>query len=381
MEELLTHEQVNWVEETWKKVEEKLSVVAVRSKDKIPFWSNDGMHDDCKDDRISCWTNGFWPGLMWLMYAATKDDRYRETAEHIEDLLDVAFMDYYEFSHDMGFIWRISSGASYQLTGNEKSKIRQSIAADHLMARFNPTGGFIRAWNPNPKKGLKKTGWVIIDTMMNLPLLYWASEEYEDPRFKDAAMRHADTTMRNIIRPDGSVRHIAEHDPATGEFIREYGGQGYGEGSAWSRGQAWAVYGFVLSYLHTGKEEYLITAKRVAHYFIASVCEDWLPKQDFRSPEDNLYDSSAGYIAACGLIELAKIVPQHEKKLYINSAMKLLMTMEKAWVDWSCDTDFITSMSTGTYVLKNSYNTNIIYADYYFVEALYKLKELGPLFW
>lgn len=379
MKEFLTDEQLNWVDETWKRVEEKLSVVAVRSRDKIPSWSDNWMHDDCKGNGISCWSNGFWPGMMWLMYAATKDDRYRETAEHIEDLLDVAFMNYYKFSHDMGFVWRISSGANYQLTGNEKSKIRQSIAADHLMARFNPTGEFLRAWNP--RDGEKKTGWAIIDTMMNLPLLYWASEEYEDPRFKDAAMKHADTTMRNIIRPDGSVRHIVEHNPETGEFVRENGGQGYGIGSAWSRGQAWGVYGFMLSYIHTGKEEYLNTAKRVAHYFIASVCEDWLPKQDFRSPEDHIYDASAGCIAACGLIELAKIVPSYEKKLYIKSAMKLLMSIEKAWADWSVDRDFIMGMATGSYVRPKTYNTNIIYADYYFVEALYKLKEFGPLFW
>ena len=380
MKELLTCEQLNWLDETWKKTEEKLAIVALRSRDKIPFWSDNGLHDDTKEDRINCWTNGFWPGLMWLMYAATEDKRYRETAEHIEDYLDAAFMNYEKLGHDMGFLWRISSGANYQLTGSEKSKNRQSIAANHLMARFNPTGEFLRAWNPD-RHGEKTTGWTIIDTMMNLPLLYWASEEYADPRFKDVAMRHADNTMLNHIRLDGSVRHIVKHDPETGEILGENSGQGYGIGSAWSRGQAWGVYGFVLSYIHTGKEAYLDTAKKVAHYFIASVCEDWLPRQDFRAPEEQIYDASAGLAAACGLIEIANIVPYHEKKLYINAAMKLLMTIEKEWADWSGDTDYIVGMSTGSYTLKNTYNTNIIYADYYFVEALYKLKEFGPLFW
>jgi len=381
MKELLTCEQLKWLDETWKKIEEKLSVVVLRSGDKIPFWSNNGIHDDTKEDRINCWTNGFWPGLMWLMYVATEDKRYRETAEHIEDYLDAAFMNYYSLSHDMGFMWRISSGANYQLTGSEKSKNRQSIAANHLMARFNPTGEFLRAWNPDRKNGEKTTGWTIIDTMMNLPILYWASKEYADPRFKDVAMKHADNTMLNHIRPDGSVRHIVKHDPETGEIWGENGGQGYAIGSAWSRGQAWGIYGFVLSYIHTGKEAYLDTAKKVAHYFIASVCEDWLPRQDFRAPEEHIYDASAGVAAACGMIEIAKIVPCHEKKLYINAAMKLLMSIENEWADWSSDTDFIVGMSTGSYTLKDSYNTNIIYADYYFVEALYKLKEYGPLFW
>ena len=103
MKELLTCEQLNWLDETWKKTEEKLAIVALRSRDKIPFWSDNGLHDDTKEDRINCWANGFWPGLMWLMYVATKDKRYRETAEHIEDYLDAAFMNYEKLGHDMGF--------------------------------------------------------------------------------------------------------------------------------------------------------------------------------------------------------------------------------------------------------------------------------------
>lgn len=380
MKNLLTNEQINWVDETWFKIEEKLSVVAIRSCDKIPFFSKDGLHDDTKEDGIHCWTNGFWPGLMWLMYSATGKEEYRKTAEHIEELLDRAFMYYNGLGHDVGFMWRLASGADYQLTGSEKAKNRQSIAANHLIARYNPTGEFIRAWNAD-RDGEKTTGWTIIDTMMNLPLLYWASEEYDDPRFKDVAMRHADKTMINHIRPDGSVRHIVKYDPLIGEVVGESAGQGYEIGSAWSRGQSWIIYGFVLSYIHTGKVEYLDTAKKAAHYFIASVCEDWLPRQDFRAPEEGIYDASAGLIAACGMIEIAKLVPEYEKKLYINAAMKLLMTIEREWADWSNDTDFIIRMSTGSYKGKKSHNTYLIYADYYFAEALYKLKECKPLFW
>ena len=140
MRELLTTEQIKWLDETWAKVEEKLSVTAVRSRDKIPFWSVDGMHDDTKEDGINCWTNGFWPGLMWLMYSVTGKEDYRKTAENIEALLDRAFMNYNGLGHDVGFIWRLASGANYQLTGSEKAKNRQSIAANHLIARFNPTG-------------------------------------------------------------------------------------------------------------------------------------------------------------------------------------------------------------------------------------------------
>ena len=380
MKELLTNEQRNWVEETWMKVQEKLSVVALRSRDKIPFWSVDGVHDDMKEGRLHCWTNGFWPGLMWLMYSATGEARYRETAEHIEEYLDAVLMNYNDLSHDVGFMWRLASGADYQLTGSEKAKNRQAIAACHLMARFNPTGEFIRAWNPD-RNGEKTTGWTIIDTLMNLPILYWASEEYEDPRFRDVAMKHADNTMANHMRPDGSVRHIVKHDPVTGEIVGENGGQGYGIGSSWSRGQAWAVYGFALSYIHTGKEAYLDTAKKAAHYFISCVCEDWLPRQDFRAPEEGIFDASAGLAAACGMLEIAGLVQEYEKKLYLNAAMKLLMTIEEAWADWSDDTDFIVRMSTGSYKGKQSHNTYLVYADYFLAEALYKLKDCGPLFW
>lgn len=380
MKELLTIEQIKWVDDTWAKVEEKMSVVYPRSKDKIPQWSDDGIHNDLKNTNIICWTNGFWAGLLWLMYSATKDEKYREAAEHIEGCLDEALMDYNGLSHDVGFMWRISSGANYQLTGSEKAKNRQGLAANHLMARFNPTGEFLRAWNFE-LEGEKTTGYTIIDTMLNLPILYWASEEYADPRFKDVAMRHADNTMVNHMRSDGSVKHVVMHDPYTGEILGEKAGQGYEVGSAWSRGQAWAVYGFVLSYIHTGKVEYLDTAKRAAHYFISCVCEDWLPRQDFRAPEEGIYDASAGLAAACGMLEIAKVVPEYEKKTYINAAMKLLMTIEQEWADWSEDTDFMIKMSTGKYTDKSSYNKYIIYADYYFVEALYKLKGCEPLFW
>ena len=381
MKELLSEEQIKWADEVWRKIKIKMEYVRERSSEKIPHMSFDYMHDDTKDNYINCWTNGFWPGMLWLMYAATSDARYRDIAQKLEGYLDEAFQKYDLLGHDMGFVWRLASGPDYSLTGSEKARIRQSIAANHLMARFNPNGGFIRAWNSD-RDGEKTTGWVIIDTMMNLPLLFWATGEYNDPRFKLVAMKHADCTMRGHIRADGSVRHIVKYDPETGEVLGENKGQGYAEGSSWARGQAWAIYGFTLSYLYTGKEEYLDTAKRVSHYFISCVSDCWLPKMDFRAPkEEGIYDASAGVAAACGLIELAKVVPNLEKKLYINAAMNLLMSIEKQWADWSVYSDFILTMSTGNYNKSSTHNKNIIYADYYFLEAICKLKNLCPLFW
>lgn len=375
----LSTDQKKWADEVWERLDQKLSRVAVRSRSKLPFKSADGIHNDMSKVRIHCWTNGFWPGLMWLMYAGTGREEYRKTAECGEALLDAAFDEPEKLTHDVGFLWKLASGPDYLLTGNHKAWQRMRRAADHLMGRYNPVGEYIRAWDWGSDIG-ERAGWTIIDTMMNLPLLYWASDENHDPRFRFAAMKHADKTLESHIRPDGSVRHIAIHDPQTGVRIDEAAGQGIAVGSTWSRGQAWAIYGYVLSYLHTGTQVYLDTAKSAAHYFIANVCGDWLPRCDFRSPEEPLYyDCSAGACAACGMLEIAKAVPEQEKRLYLNAAFSMLTAIEQKFADWSENTDFLIGGVSGAYGTDN--NIHIIYADYFFAEAVYKLKGFEPLFW
>lgn len=366
-----------WVDEIWAKIDNKLKTVAPLNKDKIPYTTVDGVYNDMAKEDITWWTNGFWPGMMWLMYVGTKNEMYKEVAENAEKMLDAAFEEYDHLHHDVGFMWHISSGINYRLFGGKKSRVRTSIAADMLASRYNASGKYIRAWNED------KVGWVIIDCMMNIPLLYWASEEYKDPRFKYIAMNHADTVMKTHIRPDGSVNHIVDLDPVTGEPKEAFGGQGYELGSSWSRGQAWAIYGYVISYIHTGKQEYLDTAKRVAHYFIANVCDDWLPKADFRCPDEPvIYDSTAGACTACGLLEIARVVPEHEKKLYLNAAMNLIKAMEKNFCNWTEEEQSILQMGTEAYFCRpQGKHAAIIYGDYYFIEAIYKLKGFDMLFW
>lgn len=365
-----------WIDTVWEKVNNKLKKVAVKSKNKIPYTTINGVHDNRAEGDISWWTNGFWGGIMWLMYLDTKCELYKEAAEYNELLLDQALADYEGLHHDVGFMWHITSGVNYRMFGNKASKVRTIIAADILASRYNLRGGYIRAWNED------KIGWAIIDCMMNIPLLYWASKESNDPRYSYIAMSHADKTMINHVRPDGSVKHIVAYNSVNGEMVEEIGGQGYGVGSSWSRGQAWGLYGFTLSYIHTDKQEYLDTAKRIAHYFIANICDDYLPKCDFRSPKEPvIYDSTAGAIAACGLIELSKVVSEHEKKIYINVAVKLLKTMEKTFCNWDEHEDSILQMGTERYHDANGHHIPIIYGDYYFVEALYKLRENDLLFW
>ena len=367
-------ENKEWIDDVWEKLDKKLSRTAVKSRDMIPYTTKDGQH--FTDKNIFWWTNGFWGGLMWLMYAGTGKDVYKDTADNAEKILDKAFEDVAELHHDVGFMWHISSGASYKLTGNMASRNRDILAAMSLMSRYNVDGDFITSWN-----GKEKSGWTIIDCMMNIPQLYWASKEIGDDRFKKLAIRYADMAMRDHVRADGSVNHIVSHDIETGDVIETFGGQGYEVGSCWSRGDAWALYGFILSYIHTKDVRYLDTAKKVAHYFISNIiATDWLPLVDFRQPETPVwYDSTAGAIAACGLIEIAKNVPEHEKKMYITAAVKLLKAMEKEWCDWSEQEDSILQMGTEAY--NHGVHMPIIYGDYFFAEAILKLRGSDFMPW
>ena len=361
-----------FIDGVWEKLDKKLSVVAERSRDKVPYTTENGTH--INNHNISWWTNGFWPGLMWLMYYGTKNDTYKQTAERTEELLDEALEGFFGLHHDVGFMWHISAGVNYRITGNEKSKVRTMYAASTLAARYNLNAKIIRAWNSDPCVA-------IIDCMMNIPLLYRESVYSKDDRFKNIAVAHANMAMCDHIRPDGSVHHIVRHDPQTGEVLENIGGQGYGVGSSWSRGQAWAIYGFVLSYIHTGYEEYLDAAKSVAHYFIANAATtDYLPLCDFRAPDEPVYyDSTAAVCTACGLIEIARCVPEYEKKMYIDAAMKLLMAAEKEWCNWDDNEDSVLQMGTEAYY--NGIHMPIIYGDFFLAEALLKLKGEEFLMW
>jgi len=368
-----------WVDSVWNNIVDKMSKVVDTVGDKIPYTTIDGRFDDKFVEDPAWWTNGFWPGIMWLMYMGTRDEKYRKKAENAELRLDKVLFgldgSFEGLHHDVGFMWHISSVANYRITGNPKSRIRGLIAADHLASRFNIDGGFISAWN-----GKDCEGWSIIDSMMNTPLLYWASEETGYSRYRKIAKAHADKTACNVVRPDGSVIHIIEYDVNTGEVIKTHGGQGYGVGSSWSRGQSWAIYGFALSYLHTGKTLYLDTAKKVAHYFISCIQDTYIPAIDFRSPNSPLYiDTTAGAIAASGMIEISRHVPAYEKKVYLNTALKILKALENKQCDWTDKTDSI--LQNGSESYENGIHKSIIYGDFYLIESILKLKETGICLW
>ena len=373
-----------FAEEMLAKVDAKMSKIAIRSRNKLPDdVDENGVHKDYSETKPHSWTNGFFGGICAMLYKHTGNEEYLKTLESSEKLLDKAFIEKYDtIHHDVGFMWHLTSVAKYRLTGDDKSRCRSFYAASVLMGRFVTGGNFLKAWNLD-----HAYNWTIIDTMMNLPLLYWAFEEFKDDRYKRVAMAHADNVLTSHIRPDGSVVHIAEHDRDTGAVVKTHGGQGYADGSSWSRGQAWALYGFTLSYIHTGEVRYLDAAKRVANYFISCCCDDWIPKIDFRAPKEPVYyDSTAGVCAACGLIELGKILSENEGGIYADAAVKMLRAITEKFANFNPETDDMIGGGSGSYPiperpLRPRIHAAIIYGDFFYTEAILKLLESDFLIW
>ena len=370
----IINENKQWIDETWEKIVQKLKKTVARNKYIIAGYTDEnGRYLDCSRKGIGNWTNGYWPGIMWLMYHGTGDETYREVAEYGEKSLDAAQARYDILHHDVGFMWLLSSVASHTLTENPESRNRALHAACILAARYNANGGYIGAW-----AGVRSSNWVIIDSMMNIPLLHWAYGQTGNLSFKSIAMSHADTCIRNHIRADGSVNHVIEYDGNTGEVLGKPHTQGYDMDSAWSRGQSWAIYGYAISYLHTGEQRYLDAAKKVAHYFISACCNDgYVPKADFMQPDEQI-DTSAAAITACGLIEIAKSVPERESKMYIQAAFNMMKAITEKHCDWTDDNDAILQNVSGSW--NDRVHIPAMYGEYYYVEAMYKLKGFDKIF-
>ena len=381
---------MDWIKEAERKIIEKMSWVSEKSRFKIPYTTVSGTHDNKIDknikfgwdDGVSWWTNGFWPGMMWLMYLRTGEEKYKETARYCEKELDQAFTDFYGLHHDMGFVWLPSAVADYRITGNPESRKRGLMAAVILSGRFNPKARIFRAWDQWSGAPDEDTaGWAIIDCMMNINLLYWAARETGDPRFREQAVMYADNVMEHYIRPDGSSNHIMMFDPLTGELLGARGGQGFEEGSSWTRGQAGAMYGFALSYFHTKDQRYLDTAKKAAHYFIANIPENGLIPVDFRAPVTPYYeDSSAAAAAACALLLISEQTGEYEREIYKKPAVKLLKTLYEKRCNFTENSDCILEKCTAAYHHKD-HEFHIIYGDYFFMEAIFRLQGESYQMW
>lgn len=327
------------------------------------------------------WTGGFWAGMLWLAYRETHQLNLFETACEIEDKLDEPLDQFLNIHHDVGFMWTLSALAHYRMTGCEKSRVRCLKAASHLAGRFNLAGRYIRAWN-DPRR-VDVAGTVIIDSMMNLPLLFWASKETGDPRFKHLAVAHANTVITKMLRSDNTVPHIAVFDENSGEKKWNLGGQGKAPDSIWSRGQAWAIYGFAIAYRECGDPIYLETAKKIATKFMSLLPDDGIPYWDFCAEESEKFvkDTSAACCAASGMLEIAKLCEDEvEAERFKSCAETLLSTIAEKCSCFDDQTQGIVKYGTVNYPKGQYINVPIIYGDFFFVEALSKLQDKNGLF-
>lgn len=354
-------------------VELKIASTLNRLEEKIPYSgdSNNMYTKDFGELNLAWWTNGFWPGILWQQYAHTNDSKYKRYAELVEEKFDRLFWDKYEeLYHDVGFMWTLTSLANFKLTNNQLSKTRALHAANILAGRFNPVGEYIVAWNYGANDKM------IIDSLMNIPLLFWASSQIDDPRYRNIAIKHGNTALKHIIREDGSCNHICSFDPNNGQFLGAVEGQGYSKDSAWSRGQSWGIYGFALLYKHTKDSRFLAAASKVANYFIRNIAlTNWIADVDFKAPRDGIFsDSSASVIAASGLLELAKYSAEVDTDKYTQIAHNIFESIVANSVDLNIDTDVILNGVSEKYHNDQVCpEIGIIYGDYYLLELAYKL--------
>jgi unsaturated chondroitin disaccharide hydrolase len=355
--------------EVWKALQVKVDRMIEQIGEKSPHVAKeDGVYDDM---RIDWWTSGFWPGILWIMHDMTGKEHYKEAAWQWDGKFEQASIRDNNFHHDVGFQYLPTAVIKHKLTGDSDGLRRGLQAANFLAGRFNIAGNFLRAWNQD------KLGWSIIDSTMNLSILFWAAEATGDPRFAHIGKAQANTVAEKFIREDGSVNHILSFDPMTGELIESLGGQGAGPQSAWSRGAAWALHGLANVYRYTGDTQYLKAAQRVANYFLACLPEDDVAHWDFRADEslgNEPRDTSAASCAASGLIELAAFLPSNEGAVYRRAAERMLLSLTQKYSTWDRpEHQAILLEGTGNKPAGQNVNVSLIYGDYYYVEALAKL--------
>jgi unsaturated chondroitin disaccharide hydrolase len=321
------------------------------------------------------WTSGFFPGNLWMMYELTGDEKWKEEA--LQFTLPLEAEKWNGKTHDMGFKMFCSFGHALRYSNNSEYRDILIQSAKTLSTRFNPVVGCIRSWDHNTDKWVFP---VIIDNMMNLELLLWAAKETGNENFKEIAIQHALTTMKNHFRDDNSSYHVVDYDPETGEVLHRQTHQGFAHESAWSRGQAWGLYGFTMMYRETGMDEFLIQAEKIAGYILSQegIQQGNMPYWDFNAPNipNEPYDASAGAIIAAALFELDSFSETNGQ--YRKVAQKLLATLMSS--DFLApvgeNKGFLLKHSTGSKPHNSEVDVPIVYADYYFLEAIIRNKNM-----
>lgn len=334
------------------------------------------------------WTTGFWTGQIWLAYEWSKTDELKTAGQiQAKSFLDRIDRKVEVDHHDMGFLYTPSCVAAYKLVGDETAKEAAIKAADQLISRFQPVGEFIQAWGPmNQRENYR----FIIDCLLNLPLLYWATEETGDQKYREIAEKHIHTAIANVIREDYSTWHTFFMNMETGEPDHGATCQGYKDGSAWARGQAWGIYGCALAYRYTKRPEYIEDFKHVTGYFLDHLPSDLVPYWDleFGEGSEEPRDSSSASIAACGMLEMAKYMNESDAACYVSIAKKIMESVVEHYAvkDLQESNGLVLH---STYSKKSPYNTCTpegvnecnIWGDYFYMEALTRLSKDWNPYW
>lgn len=321
------------------------------------------------------WTSGFFPGSLWLLYEGTGDARWRVSAKNYTDRL--AGLRHFSGHHDVGFMLGCSYGQGYRLTGSPEYRAVLLDGAAALATRFQPGAGIIRSWDFGP--------WrcpVIVDNMMNLELLLWAAREKPEARWREIAVSHADATLKNHYRIDGSSFHLVDYDPATGSILGKQTVQGFANDSAWARGQAWGLYGFTVMYRETKDPAYLAQATRIANFILnhPHLPDDKVPYWDYNAPDipHALRDTSAAAITASALIELSRYAEPKQAQMYVDMATQQLRSLSSPSYRARLGENggFLLLHGVGHIPEQHEVDTPLVYGDYYFLEALLRLRTL-----
>lgn len=319
------------------------------------------------------WTSGFFSGMIWLAYEFTGEERYKQKAlsqvddyyKRIVERLDVDH-------HDMGFLYSPSCVAAYKLTGDEKAKEAALLAADNLCLRFQEKGQFLQAWG---EMGAKDNYRLIIDCLLNLPLLFWANEMTGEERYRQVALSHLHTAVKCVIRPDGSTYHTYFFNPETGAPAYGETAQGYSANSIWARGQAWGIYGLALAYKQTRKQELKGKFIQVTNVFLENLPSDDVPAWDMIFTDtDTLKDSSAATIAVCGILEMSRHckLPEH----FLKKAQDMMKALQKDYLTEDIpESNGILKHAVYTMPGNSGVDECNIWGDYYYMEALMRLQN------
>ncbi|MDR3062215.1 MAG: glycoside hydrolase family 88 protein [Dysgonamonadaceae bacterium] len=326
---------------------------------------------------ISEWTAGFWPGILWYDYENTKDEKIKEHAIHYTELL-APLTKLPAYDHDLGFQIFCSYGNAWRLTGKEEYRQIILNAADTLATLFNSKVGTILSW---PRE-IEPRNWphnVIMDNMINLEMLFWAAKNGGNRNLYHIAVEHAVTTMKNHFREDGSGYHVAVYDTITGRLIKTVTHQGYADETMWARGQAWAIYGYTLVYRETKDVRFLRFTEKITDIYLQRLPEDFVPYWDFDAPNipDEPKDASSAAIVASALLELSGLEDNKEKAAeYKTAAVKMLKSLSSAGYQSRESKPSFLLHSTGHMPNGSEVDASINYADYYYIEALIRLKSM-----